>query len=69
MLLFILGYMVMLIIGEKKQERYFLPAYPWFDLIAAAGLLAIFYFIFSRITPPQARKRHASPSTPYLSAS
>ena len=37
-LLFILGYYLLMTIGEKKQERYFLPVYPWINLIAAAGL-------------------------------
>ncbi len=41
LLLFILGYYLLMTIGEKKQERYFLPAYPWLDLIAAAGLLCV----------------------------
>ncbi|MCL4300504.1 MAG: glycosyltransferase family 39 protein [Anaerolineae bacterium] len=59
MLILILGYGLMLTIGEKKQERYFLPMYPWFDLIAAAGIVWIFDCLFGhgynfnrrRITP------------------
>jgi 4-amino-4-deoxy-L-arabinose transferase-like glycosyltransferase len=48
-LIFILGYGLMLTIGEKKQERYFLPAYPWFDFIAAAGLFWILDFALPAI--------------------
>jgi hypothetical protein len=50
-LLFILGYYVLMTIGEKKQERYFLPAYPWLDLIAAAGLISLLNYQFiTRVT-------------------
>jgi hypothetical protein len=59
LLIFIVGYMVMLSIGQKKQERYFLPAYPWFDLIAAAGLISILSFAHSYLT------RYFQPSTRY----
>jgi hypothetical protein len=27
--------------GAKKQERYFLPVYPWLNFLAAAGLVAL----------------------------
>ncbi len=37
--LFILGYYLFMTIGEKKQDRYFLPVYPWLNLVGAAGLL------------------------------
>jgi hypothetical protein len=40
-LLFILGYYLLMTIGEKKQDRYFLPIYPWTDLIAGAGLVLL----------------------------
>ncbi|MBN1220767.1 MAG: glycosyltransferase family 39 protein [Anaerolineae bacterium] len=40
-LLFIFGYYFLMTVGEKKQERYFLPVYPWIDLLAAAGLVAL----------------------------
>jgi hypothetical protein len=40
-LIFILGYYLLIINSAKKQERYFLPVYPWFNFLAAAGLLAI----------------------------
>lgn len=43
-LFFIAGYYLLMTIGEKKQDRYFLPVYPWFNLIAAAGLIWIFDF-------------------------
>jgi hypothetical protein len=43
-LLFIFGYYLLMTIGEKKQDRYFLPAYPWLNLIAAAGLIAMLDF-------------------------
>ena len=46
MLLFILGYYLLMTIGEKKQDRYFLPVYPWIDLIAAFGLIWIYEFSF-----------------------
>jgi hypothetical protein len=45
-LFFILGYYVLMTIGEKKQERYFLPAYPWLDLIAAVGLVSLLDYPF-----------------------
>jgi len=41
MLLFIFGFYLLMTIGEKKQDRYFLPAYPWLDLMAAIGFIAI----------------------------
>jgi 4-amino-4-deoxy-L-arabinose transferase-like glycosyltransferase len=41
-LLFIAGFYLLMTIGEKKQDRYFLPVYPWLNLIAAAGLVWIF---------------------------
>ncbi len=41
-LIFIAGYALFMTLGEKKQERYFLPVYPWLDLIAGAGLVALF---------------------------
>jgi len=40
-LLFILGYYLLMTIGEKKQDRYFLPAYPWLNLLAAIGLVGL----------------------------
>jgi hypothetical protein len=40
-LLFILGYYLLMTIGDKKQDRYFLPVYPWLNLIAAAGLVSL----------------------------
>lgn len=50
-LLFILGYYLLMTIGEKKQERYFLPVYPWLNLFAAAGLVAILNSqLLSRVT-------------------
>ncbi len=42
MLLFVLGYYLLMTIGEKKQDRYFLPVYPWLNLIAAFGLVWIY---------------------------
>ncbi|MCK6626306.1 MAG: glycosyltransferase family 39 protein [Anaerolineae bacterium] len=45
-LLFIVGFYLLMTIGEKKQDRYFLPVYPWLNLIAAAGLLWILDFRF-----------------------
>ncbi len=42
MLLFVLGYYLLMTIGEKKQDRYFLPVYPWLNLIAAYGLVWIY---------------------------
>ena len=47
-LLFILGYYLLMTIGEKKQERYFLPVYPWLDLLAGVGLVAIVNFLSFR---------------------
>jgi 4-amino-4-deoxy-L-arabinose transferase-like glycosyltransferase len=40
-LLFILGYYLLMTIGEKKQDRYFLPVYPWANLMAGAGLVLL----------------------------
>ncbi len=49
-LLFILGYYLLMTIGEKKQDRYFLPVYPWFNLIAAVGWLTFFAWLRQRFT-------------------
>jgi 4-amino-4-deoxy-L-arabinose transferase-like glycosyltransferase len=46
-LLFIVGFYLLMTIGEKKQDRYFLPVYPWLNLIAAAGLFWIYDFGFT----------------------
>jgi len=45
-LLFILGFYLLMTLGEKKQDRYFLPVYPWLNFIAAAGLISILDFGF-----------------------
>jgi hypothetical protein len=50
-LFFILGYYLLMTIGEKKQDRYFLPVYPWFDLIAAFGLLWLANLLISSFVP------------------
>ncbi|RMF02241.1 MAG: hypothetical protein D6768_08760 [Chloroflexi bacterium] len=42
MLLFVAGYYLLMTWGEKKQDRYFLPAYPWANFIAAGGLVMLF---------------------------
>ncbi len=47
-LLFILGYSLMMTVVAKKQERYLLPIYPWLDLIAAIGLVALEKFIHGK---------------------
>jgi 4-amino-4-deoxy-L-arabinose transferase-like glycosyltransferase len=39
--IFILGYYLLVVNSAKKQERYFLPVYPWLNFLAAAGLLAL----------------------------
>ncbi|MDX1524569.1 MAG: glycosyltransferase family 39 protein, partial [Anaerolineae bacterium] len=39
--LFIIGYFILVAVSEKKQERYFLPVYPWLNLIGAVGLAAL----------------------------
>ncbi|MFN8458465.1 MAG: glycosyltransferase family 39 protein [Anaerolineae bacterium] len=44
-LLFILGYGAMMTLGEKKQERYLLPIYPWLDLLAGLGLVGIWNYV------------------------
>ncbi|GIK39160.1 MAG: hypothetical protein BroJett011_29930 [Chloroflexota bacterium] len=67
-LLFIAGFYLLMTIGEKKQDRYFLPVYPWLNLIAAAGILSFGFwtaqlgvdFGFLRIT------HHVSRITPYI---
>ncbi len=59
LLLFILVYTVLITTGEKKQDRYFLPVYPWFNLIAAGGLVTLtawlttFYRSRNPSQPPQ----------------
>jgi hypothetical protein len=40
-LIFIAGYYLLMTLGEKKQDRYFLPVFPWLNLLAAGGLLSI----------------------------
>lgn len=61
-LLFIAGFYLLMTIGEKKQDRYFLPVYPWLNLIAAAGILGFGFWVLgfyalrnthyaSRLTP------------------
>ncbi|MBE7554742.1 MAG: glycosyltransferase family 39 protein [Anaerolineales bacterium] len=47
-LLFITGFYLLMTVGEKKQDRYFLPVYPWLNLIAAAGIVWIFDYSFGR---------------------
>ncbi len=49
-LIFILGYYLLMTVGEKKQERYFLPVYPWLNLLAAAGLVGIVTYLWSLFT-------------------
>ncbi len=44
-LLFIFGYAAMMTLGEKKQERYLLPIYPWLDLLAGVGLVGIWNYV------------------------
>ncbi len=41
MLLFVAGFYLLMTIGEKKQDRYFLPVYPWFNFMAAGGLVLL----------------------------
>jgi hypothetical protein len=41
MLLFVAGFYVLMTIGEKKQDRYFLPVYPWLNFVAAGGLVVL----------------------------
>ncbi|HXV43531.1 MAG TPA: hypothetical protein VEC96_10760, partial [Anaerolineae bacterium] len=67
MLIFILGYYLLMTLGEKKQERYFLPVYPWLNLIAAAGLISILDFGFWIFTHHASRiTHHASRITLYI---
>jgi hypothetical protein len=47
-------------LGEKKQERYFLPVYPWLNLLAAGGLVSITSYLLSHLT------RYASRLAIYL---
>jgi hypothetical protein len=54
-LLFIAGYYLMMTIGEKKQDRYFLPVYPWLTLIAAVGLVELTGIVTSLLTPRASR--------------
>jgi len=65
-LLYILGYYLLMTVGEKKQERYFLPVYPWLNLLGAAGLVGLANYLWLLIKsrrpaqPPSNR-----PITPY----
>ena len=38
---FLFFFMLAMIMGEKKQDRYVLPIYPMLDIIAAAGLFSL----------------------------
>jgi len=60
LLIFILGYYLLMTVGEKKQDRYFLPVYPWLNLIAAAGLVSIIHLPFRSFV----RRSPSHPSTP-----
>lgn len=51
MLVFVAGYYVLMTVGEKKQDRYFLPAYPWLDIIAAGGLALLVDNLARRLKP------------------
>lgn len=55
-LIFIGGYYLLMTIGEKKQDRYFLPVYPWLNLIAAAGFIWILNGAFRLIQTLHARE-------------
>jgi hypothetical protein len=44
-LIFITGYYLLMTIGEKKQDRYFLPVYPWLNFVAAAGLILLTNYV------------------------
>ena len=46
-LIFMIGYGILMTVGEKKQERYLLPLYPWLNFIAAAGLVWITRLVLS----------------------
>lgn len=74
-LLFIAGFYLLMTIGEKKQDRYFLPVYPWLNLIAAAGILNFGLLLWAWITDlrlwrttPCASRLSAKPpfGTPYV---
>ncbi len=47
-LIFILGYYLFMTWGEKKQDRYFLPVYPWLTLLAAVGLVGFVNYLWLR---------------------
>ena len=57
-LIFIAGYILFMTFGEKKQERYLLPIYPWLDFIAAAGLVGVAYLGLS-LPPIKALIHHS----------
>jgi hypothetical protein len=40
-LILVAGYYLLMTSGAKKQERYFLPIYPWLNFLAATGLVAL----------------------------
>ncbi|NJN98372.1 MAG: hypothetical protein HC875_31920, partial [Anaerolineales bacterium] len=66
---FIFGFYLLMTIGEKKQDRYFLPVYPWLNLIAAAGLLWIYDFAlraFGGFTIYKPRTTHHAPRTTFF---
>jgi hypothetical protein len=51
-LLFILGYYLLMTLGEKKQERYFLPVYPWANLMGGAGLVILAGYLGAWLRSP-----------------
>ncbi|GAB4427410.1 MAG: hypothetical protein Kow0031_07450 [Anaerolineae bacterium] len=59
MLLFLAGYYLLMTVGEKKQDRYFLPAYPWLDIIAAGGLVLLVDAVAGRLKAGNRRLRSA----------
>jgi hypothetical protein len=67
LLIFILGYYLLMTVGEKKQDRYFLPVYPWLNLIAAAGLVSILHFPFRSFLQRRPITSQAPAITPHAS--
>jgi len=63
LLLFILGYCVLLTLSKKKLDRYLLPLFPLFDLLAAMGCVALL-----RAWESRQRARHPGANLVMLAA-
>jgi 4-amino-4-deoxy-L-arabinose transferase-like glycosyltransferase len=56
LLLFIALFCTLMTIGEKKMDRYLLPLFPYFDILAAMGICVCYSFISSLKCRTKTRK-------------